>query len=364
MERNESRLPVRSLRAVGAAAGVLLLAAAAVGALPATVKRPRADGILAFGLRHIPLGNARLTAERNGNLRVSRLGASGEDGVAVELGGAQGWDADWLALDPAGTVPDGASLSLTFLGRVDGAPRQEVAVLSVEDIGETLEMSVDFSALGAGTTVIEVRDGGPEGRVVAHVEGGNGPVAQRIQFPFYGHIGPLPGGGIAIDFGWRGFKNKISITGGPTVEGDYLCIMPADATARVGALSRVELRTSGIPELTLIGESLTVFGLRHRAAGDTALEARPGRLSLVAGTSGDAAVEVDVHGRAGWDAAWTGSSPRIWPTGPPCARWRTARSTASRGCRSAALCSKSGGTRRRSSPASRRSARRRCASIS
>ncbi|HYH47244.1 MAG TPA: hypothetical protein VEG34_16305, partial [Thermoanaerobaculia bacterium] len=230
--------------------------------MPAVAKKPAEDGVLAFGLRHVPLGDARLAADRNGNLRVSRLGSSGEDGVAVELGAAQGWDADWLDLNPAGTAPDGASLSLTFVGRVDGAPRQEMAVLRAEDIGETMEISVDFSALGASSTVIEVRDGGPEGRLVAHVEGGTGPVAQRIQFPFYGHIGPLPGGGISIDFGWRGFKNKISITGGPTVEGDYFCIMPADVTARAGALSRIELRTSGIPELTLTGESLTAFGLR------------------------------------------------------------------------------------------------------
>ena len=296
-------------------AGLLLLALASLAA-PAAAKQPAQEGgVLAFGLRHTPLGAARLAGDGQGNLVVSGLGAGGEDGVAVDLGTAEAWDADWLDLDPRGTVPDGASLTLSFEGRVDGAPGRPIAALRVEDIGEVLEISVDFSALGATSSVIEVRDGGPEGLVVAHVDGGTGPIVRGILWPFYGHIGALPGGGIAIDFGWRGFKKKMAIVGGPTVEGDYLCVMPADAAARAGALSRVEIRTSDIPELTLTGESLTLFGLRHRAAEGTTLDAAKGGLSLLPDASGEMAVEVDVHGRGGWDAVWSRVKEKDLPDG-------------------------------------------------
>lgn len=289
---------------------------ACVAGLAAEAPAAGPEGFLAFGLRHVPLGEARLALDEQGNLVVSGLGKSAEDGLAIELGEADRWYADWLDLDPADRLPDGSSLTLSFEGRVDGAPDRPLGSLIVEDIGDTLEISADFAPLGATTYTIEVRNGGEHGTLVYREEGHRGPVAQRIQWPFSGHVGSLPGGGIAVDFDWRGFKDKHSVTivGGPTVVGDYLCIAPEDATARAGTASRAILRTREIPSLTLIGESLGAFGLSHYALGEVELTAERDRLT-VHNPSGRGGVETEIEDGAGWDARWAQINGRTLPEG-------------------------------------------------
>jgi hypothetical protein len=61
-----------------------------------------------FGLPHTPLGNATLGLDpSSGELVVSNLGSSGQDGVSIGLGGVTGFRAA-VDIGPQGELPPGA----------------------------------------------------------------------------------------------------------------------------------------------------------------------------------------------------------------------------------------------------------------
>lgn len=88
---------------------------------------------VAHGLRHAPLGTAVLSLDPVGNLVVSNIGSSGQDGVAIDLGEAIGPMAcdvgfPGLALD---TNP-GSHWSLSAIGQIAGVPGQLIGSMEVQ----------------------------------------------------------------------------------------------------------------------------------------------------------------------------------------------------------------------------------------
>ncbi len=69
------------------------------------------DPLNIFGLPHTPLGQAQLDVDGNGNLVVGNIGSSGEDGVSVDLGQAQGFVAE-VDFGQAGEWPPGTLFQL------------------------------------------------------------------------------------------------------------------------------------------------------------------------------------------------------------------------------------------------------------
>jgi hypothetical protein len=122
------------------------------------------DTVTVFGLKHYPVGNATLNVNGSGQLEVSNIGSSGDDGVMVLLPpGVVRWDMKTLDLGDAGNpgnpIPDGAHVRLTSLGSIDGIPDQIITVAHYEDTGSAVYATMDFSALEPCSLVARFYDG-------------------------------------------------------------------------------------------------------------------------------------------------------------------------------------------------------------
>jgi hypothetical protein len=209
------------------------------------------------GLRHSALGNARLTIKGD-TLVLSNLGSTGEDGVLIELASTvKHWYAEWTPLDDrAGNAPaDGAYLALTSRGTINGVENQVIGTARSVDAGKYIEISADYKAIGGRTFTAIIFDGGRDGKAVARAPGQTEVAGQRIRWPFSGHVSG--NNGIAIDFDWRGFRDRITLGDGSSAEGDYLCTIPDKHAATVGKMVAVAIQTKGISALVLTSERVT-----------------------------------------------------------------------------------------------------------
>lgn len=126
---------------------------------------PRCDFDLVTDFR--PVGGAALTPF-GGQLVVGNLGSSGGDGVAIDLGEAIGFDAEWLPID-LDSVPVGATLTQEIAGELDGQPDRTIVTLESVRTGEGVELRTDFSALGTSTHTVAGYRGGELVGVVENV---------------------------------------------------------------------------------------------------------------------------------------------------------------------------------------------------
>ncbi|MGE3109004.1 MAG: hypothetical protein AB7G11_05400 [Phycisphaerales bacterium] len=110
-----------------------------------------------FGLTHEALGGARLCAGDD-YLSLTNIGASGQDGVRIDLGTAQGWTGE-LSL-PTGLAP-GDRMSWSLRGVVDGTPGSLMGVGRVQHAGDGVyEIFADASAMGATGSLVELLEDG------------------------------------------------------------------------------------------------------------------------------------------------------------------------------------------------------------
>jgi hypothetical protein len=128
------------------------------GAAPAaSTAEPPAEGgctgpLVWEGLRHQPLGSAQLGVNPAGDLVLSDLGSSGNDGVRTCLGNASGAGAQFagLALDQSG---------LSFVWDLDNDgifTNQPVARATFKEAGGLVNAGVDLTGLGAMVVTIDV----------------------------------------------------------------------------------------------------------------------------------------------------------------------------------------------------------------
>jgi endonuclease/exonuclease/phosphatase family metal-dependent hydrolase len=110
---------------------------------------PPPPPVIAHGLIYRPMGHAQLAVDANGELLISNAGASGQDGFRVELGAAEGWEAE-LVSDPFGP---GQQLHHARVQHAFGGLLFEDR-LSFSQQG--LFASVDFSPAGVVTSLVEV----------------------------------------------------------------------------------------------------------------------------------------------------------------------------------------------------------------
>lgn len=123
--------------------------------------------IVASGLFHTPLGQANLSLDMAGDLVVSNIGASGQDGVTIQIGESDGLD---FSISPA-QPPDGAVLTISKIGQLNGVPDQPLSTLTTTVVGAESVLEPDFAPLGASTyTVVALN----QGVVVAQVSGLSG----------------------------------------------------------------------------------------------------------------------------------------------------------------------------------------------
>ncbi len=211
---------------------------------------PGPDTVDAFGFQCVSLGQAALDLDA-GNLVVSNIGSSGDDGVSIDLSGvtALSWDSHWLDI-PSG-LPTGAGIEVTAIGD-DGIGNSEIGTgLAERNISGDWEISADFSAAGATTQTILVLNGGT---IVASESGHTGIAAIAAGPPNDWHWEVEAGTKImhGCTATWD-IPVEITIPGittGP-VMGDEVEMIPEDNTTSHVDIEIVEMRLTSVDPITI-----------------------------------------------------------------------------------------------------------------
>ncbi len=232
------------------------------------------EGLMFSNLPHNALGEALLEGV-NGSLVVSNIGSSGQDGVGVEMAPTSRWDVAWNPLDPGGILPESASVVITGIGQVGGAPNHPIGTTTVRKIGSLYQLSADFSPIGATSMKVLVYNDNAFVDSVAGITTTQFATANGCtQDDHWGNpVGWPPIGGTSLtfldprvfDFGFKDSKVLI---------GDELWILPEDATMSIDFLTRVEIRAARIPSITLTQESAQSLFVCGDADGSTASRSR------------------------------------------------------------------------------------------
>jgi|GEM_PF-2663617 len=206
-----------------------------------------------FQNAHHALGNAVFLAS-GGQLTLSNIGSSGEDGVLVKLKQAHSFDMQWLALGTAADTPSGAFLRLSATGSIAGSPGQQLGFARFDDTGAEILITADFSDIGSSSQFLQVLDGG---ELVGAFSGHTGPVGTVSEWPNgCGKLGQTGGGTTTKCYvGTWDSAIPISIDGGPTLIGDELRIL-AEGAVDIDHLDGFALQLSDIPSVTITDETV------------------------------------------------------------------------------------------------------------
>jgi len=111
---------------------------------------------------HSALGGATLSSLANGNLVVSNIGSSGNDGISLDLPDkVEQFDAAWADLDPSGNAPVGASFVKTVRGSINGVPNKIFSkTQAVKQASGNIGVTESFDDLGTTTVCFRTYNSG------------------------------------------------------------------------------------------------------------------------------------------------------------------------------------------------------------
>ncbi len=217
----------------------------------------RSQSLVRFGRPHTALGGAELHPDED-SLGLAELGASGGDGVSIDLGaGVETFDSTWKPLPLVGLSLAGSRIALSSRGSVVGEGDRDLGSLELVQVDGKVRVAADYSAVGSPTHRIVVLD---HGTVVADVRAHAGFVAHLTAWPTGAGKGrftlpdltrtpcytlPLPP------------DTWIDVPGGPKVLGDRMLVL-AEGAGSVGTVSRFDLRASLLPPIEISGEQVTL----------------------------------------------------------------------------------------------------------
>ena len=209
-----------------------------------------------FDVEHRVRGSAQFDA-RGGQLTISNIGSSGQDGVEMrwleQTAERDGFAAELVPLQLRG--PD-QTLTLRATGRVPGAPELPLGVSSINNGVVT----ADFSSLGAQTAtliglldgqIVDRREVPAGGRVIVMDEIVVHGCAKQPSLP----IPPFPPFPCFI---WEFDETLISPIIGPPYVADEVRILASDATVPFEGLESFSISGQGIDQFTLLSETFIV----------------------------------------------------------------------------------------------------------
>ena len=204
-----------------------------------------------FGLGHTALGTTRLRADIS-SLTVEQAGTVfhelGHNGVLCHNGSA---DAQAI-LSPL-TTPNHPNFQsvMNYRYQFSGINRGSLTFTALAVTN--LQIAADFSPLGSSTCTVEVWQGG---QLVQSIPGHSGDVGTVSVWPIgLGHRStgsPTGAPGCTALFGQ---VVDISISGGPTLEGDELRVYPENPSQPIGIPQTFTLESSGFDSFTIINET-------------------------------------------------------------------------------------------------------------
>ena len=272
------------------------------------------------GLLQGALGQAALHVA-GGQLTVSNLGSSGQDGVEIELAAPSQRKLNLYYQVPA----DDGSLSITGLGTAGGLVDQPVGNTRIEFSGSTKTVSFDYSSIGASTYTLRIYNG----RQLVHESHGHpsGPCVMQDRFKYkkialddvhmgWWEEGPDEWNGtfwIPTSTWHDGYTCDTSqetstqrVIGGPTVLGNLVLAIPENPTLTVGAVSRTRIEASGqIASLQFAAESLSGARSTASALGQATFVPDGSNLTVNnLGSSGQDGVSIALPDTSAWDGHW------------------------------------------------------------
>jgi hypothetical protein len=251
------------------------------------VSAARADTVDAFGLTHTSLGSATLTTSSDG-LVVGNLGSGGQDGVSIDISGAQGTGPNFAldtALNFGGTVPPvGAFFQQTTMAATSSGTNQVVSTITVTELTGSVSMTADFTPVTNSPLTVNYYSGGPNGTLEYSEQS---PIAglatlsigwsSGASFPFpYPHSAYVDRGSpwydprqwtAGTDDWHRDFDTSFTTAGGTVLPAsdniDFVDFLATPtASSALGPYTSVNLTTGGpagsfINSFTITGETVT-----------------------------------------------------------------------------------------------------------
>jgi hypothetical protein len=261
-----------------------------------------------FGLSHVAAGQASLSRTPDGDLAVSNLGSSGQDGVAIALGEVQGFLPEVTV--PSSILPPGAVLRAAASGSVDAGVMATVS-LTVEGILAGSRLTPDFNGIGAPTYELRVFDSDRLVYARAGMRGSGATVTGSLSAKPKGKwcFGPFR---ISYQFP----RSRVLLANGDEAFGDTVYFFPEKQKRSIGSYSTATLLASGLPSFTVTDETIKLSHLEHRALGGATFQAKGGALTVAnLGSQGEDGVSVDLLQSESWHAVLQALDTRTLPTG-------------------------------------------------
>ncbi|MHC4784763.1 MAG: hypothetical protein ACYTE6_02245, partial [Planctomycetota bacterium] len=236
-----------------------------------------------FGLPHTPLGNATLGLDpSSGELVVSNLGSSGQDGVSIGLGGVTGFRAA-VDIGPQGELPPGAIFQMDAFAPApvaSGQSQKTLGLLICEILGGQAAVSLDTSFFSPASLRVQARLDGvvvdsvvleppfPTPLITGEMGTGGFDEPVGISFPNDSTSSVQPGSTEMLSMDMSG--TNITIAGSVPVIADEILVSGTSAAAPP-PIQSIEMRAGGINEMRISDEAVQMFGSDHRALGQAHL---------------------------------------------------------------------------------------------
>ena len=290
---------------------------------------PPATSLYAYGLPHTPLGAAQLALDPNGNLVVSNIGSSGQDGVTTTFGDA-GLHSHWLRVGDPNNLPAGAFVENAVYGIVNGVPNQLIGRIRHQKNGDHFDVSADFSAVGATAYRVDFYSGSVlVGTQNAASQGGSTQLYSAYHQPDPNN--PSDPNNALFDMEWPvGGSSEPNqpisdgiVTYDGRIYGEWRWLDAANVHVYGGSPSFTiapqfgNITAGNINTLTFMDESLSIYGLDLFALGAAHFQASGGTLAVSnLGSSGNDGVSINAGSASRVEATLAPlGDPNSTPTG-------------------------------------------------
>jgi hypothetical protein len=212
------------------------------------------ESLVYQGLTNTGLGNATMAlANANGQLIVSNLGSSGQDGVTITIPtNMLSLDVGFLALDPSNSLPVGAYLQSAVIGTAGSVTNGVLWTTTTTKVGTSnYSVSADFSPIGATTYSVQAYF---QGALVG--QGSNGPLCYVTSYATStAFSGQQVRANSIDDWAWPpwAFATIASTT---AVQCDHLYVTP-DIASFTGTVTGFQITASQVPAIIFTNVSVT-----------------------------------------------------------------------------------------------------------
>jgi hypothetical protein len=256
------------------------------------------------GFSNTALGSATLAVSGSG-LIVTNLGSSGQDGVEIGLGAAQGFALHWQDFDPSNSLPVGAYLEEELFGTGGTVTNGLLGILQViKQSSSNFLYTANFAPMGASELSAQLyRVNQPVGNPA---DGENGPVSTSPSWPRDFEYINTGGGDVAVLSTYNSVPKNINLINGGSGLADAVDTTPISGP-QISTVTSVELFASGIPQIIITNESATVIygGVNHSSLGNAMLNVQSNQLTVGnLGSSGQDGVEIALPSVTTWGAEW------------------------------------------------------------